>query len=386
MPDALFNDLGWGWFLGQEDEETWEYFVPELLAISKAEQETYSQAADTLYQMYIEATQHVLSKRLWEDLGIPRNMEEMIYQTWNDDRHIHLFSRFDFAGGLEGQPIKLIEFNADTATVLPEAAIIQRAQLKFNGISESLQFNQIYQNLVNQLTRLRVSNPDLYPTLLVTTMGHPEDEANGNVIGDAAKDAGFEVEYELLEDVIFSEEEGIFVEEDDGSYTQYNFWYKLVPWEFIAFEEPELMDILTKIVRNRQAVIVNPAYTLLFQSKAMMRYLWDLHPNHPLLLKTTAQKPSRFASTPYVEKVIFGREGENITIYNQSGKILDVTDGDFGRYPSIFQEFVELPKDSNGNYYQPGIYYVDGACGLGIRRCDSLIVDEDAEFVGHYIG
>ena len=34
----------------------------------------------------------------------------------------HLYGRFDLSGGLDGKPIKLIEFNADTATCIPETA------------------------------------------------------------------------------------------------------------------------------------------------------------------------------------------------------------------------------------------------------------------------
>ena len=45
--------------------------------------------------------------------------------------------------------------------------------------------------------------------------------------------------------------------------------------------------ILTEIIKEKRAIIFNPAYTLIFQSKAFMKILWDLYPNHPLLLETS---------------------------------------------------------------------------------------------------
>ncbi len=38
----------------------------------------------------------------------------MVKQSWENDIHWHLYGRFDLAGGIDGKPIKLIEFNADT--------------------------------------------------------------------------------------------------------------------------------------------------------------------------------------------------------------------------------------------------------------------------------
>ncbi|PVW97447.1 glutathionylspermidine synthase, partial [Campylobacter jejuni] len=66
----------------------------------------------------------------------------------------HLYGRFDLAGGLDGKPIKLIEFNADTPTALFESAILQWALLKQNGMDESAQFNSIYESLMDNFKRL----------------------------------------------------------------------------------------------------------------------------------------------------------------------------------------------------------------------------------------
>ncbi len=119
----------------------------------------------------------------------------------------------------------------------------------------------------------------------------------------------------------------------------------------------------------------------MFQSKAFMKILWDLYPNHPLLLKTDFKPLSGIS---YIEKKVFGREGENTIIYDKENKIIEKRDGIYGEFPSIYQEYVELPKDDKGNYYQAGVFFAYEGCGLGFRR-GGLILDNYSKFVGHRV-
>lgn len=380
FPLHLLKELGWDWFAGDGE---WLYLAPEMIGVSRTEVAPYNKACEELYQLYLDAAEFVINNDLWNDLNIPPNIVDMIRLTWSKSSHQHLIGRFDLAGGLDGLPIKLIEFNSDTPTILAETTFIQKAMLELNGFEEYGQFNNVYKELIDFFQKLKVLNPDKQPTLLVTTMGHEEDIINADVIYDAAEEAGFDVEYRDLEEVTFSPDDGIYAELEEGEYMQFDFWYKIVPWEYIALEEPELMDILTEIVEKDMAMILNPAYTLLFQAKGMMKMLWDLNPGHPLLLETTFKRPA-YPDGPYVEKVVYGREGENITIYDKNGEVLDEREGDFYEFPVIYQEFAKLPVDESGNYYQPGIFYVDRPCGLSFRRRSSLIIDEDSKFVSHF--
>jgi glutathionylspermidine synthase len=293
-----------------------------------------------------------------------------------------LYGRFDLAGGLDGQPIKLIEFNADTATCIPETAVVQWAQLLANGLSERSQFNTLYEALTANFRRLREANPDLAPTLLISSLpDSPEDDTNVTLLGEAAKEAGFDVTYRYIDEVDFSPDEGIFTEDDDGSFYRYHYWFKLVPWEYIAHDEPQLVDILTEITVRRKANILNPAYTLLFQSKAILKVLWDLYPYHPLLLETIDEP---FAHKKSVEKVLFGREGANVRILDPSGEVLNEEAGDYGAYPKIYQEFTPLLRDARDYYYQAGVFFAWEPCGLGYRR-GGPIIGNTSQFVGHIV-
>jgi len=384
-PEASLRNIGWNWMLG---EDTLPYITNEMVIVSEDDAENYFDAANELYEMYIAAAQHVIDNERYTELGIPENLIELIEDSWENDANWHIYGRFDLSGGLDGKQIKLIELNADTATCIPETAIVQWASLKANGLDESKQFNTLYETFVEKFRELHRQNPSFEKTLLISTMkDFPEDDTNMQVLGEAAKEAGFEVAFDFIENVEFSATEGIFKQNSsNGSFIKYDFWFKLIPWEYIGWDEPELAQILTEISRNKKAVILNPAYTLLFQSKAILKVLWELYPNHPLLLETSSQS---ILGKTCVEKVLFGREGANVRIVSPSGTTETSTEGEYFEQNTVFQEYTEFLKDNAGNSreafrYQAGVFFVGEACGLGYRR-GGKILDNKAQFCGHLI-
>ncbi|RYF59696.1 MAG: glutathionylspermidine synthase family protein, partial [Cytophagaceae bacterium] len=168
---------------------------------------------------------------------------------------------------------------------------------------------------------------------------------------------------------------------ENGAFTRFDFWFKLIPWEYIGNDEPELVTILTQLVKERKVVIMNPAYALLFQSKYMLKILWELFPDNPLLLETDTEP---LLGKPSVEKVLFGREGANVRILDETGQATQTVDGDYGDQDTIYQQYVDFPQDAAGNRYQAGVFFAGEACGLGFRR-GGAVIDNTAQFVGHIV-
>ena len=67
-----------------------------------------------------------------------------------------------------------------------------------------------------------------------------------------------------------------------------------------------------------------------------------------------------------------------------NGSTIAKKEGDYGHHKSIYQEFVDYPKDENGLYYQAGVFFAYEPCGLSYRRGD-IILDDDSKFIGHII-
>lgn len=383
LTNEYLESIGFVWHTDSDDSS---YIADELVVISEDEAEAFYEATNELYDMFTQAGQYVIDNDLFHDLNIPFNLVEVIKESWENDVHWHLYSRFDLAGGVDGKPIKLIEFNADTPTSLFETAIIQWAMLKKNGLDEESQFNNLYEALKDNFKRIITLDSDLekfeeyysklgWKILFSSISSSNEDINTTKLLQHIASEAGFNTDFEFIENVQFSDD-GIFKGDE-----LFEFWFKLIPWEDIAIEESELALLLSEIIKEKKAIIFNPAYTLIFQSKAFMKILWDLYPNHPLLLETSFEP---LKGKKYVEKRAFGREGANTKIVNEDGSIDTQTSGDYDGHKAIYQEFVEFPQDAKGDYYQAGVFYAYEACALGFRR-GGKILNNMSKFVGHII-
>ncbi|EAH7596524.1 TPA: glutathionylspermidine synthase family protein [Campylobacter upsaliensis] len=373
------ESIGFSW---HTDEDGSDYLDNQFICVSKNEANAYYEAANELYDMFIAAAQNVIDNDRFDELGIPFNLIDAIKMSWENEVHWHLYGRFDFAGGLDGKPIKLIEFNADTPTSLFESAILQWAMLKQNNLDEHLQFNSIYESLMDNFKRLITLDESVeefeehyrgWKILFSSVAGNKEEELTTKLLAHIAKDAGFECDFAYVDEVEFGEE-GIF---KNG--VNYEYWFKLIPWEEIAIEEGELAMLLTQIMRNQKAIILNPAYTLLFQSKGILKILWELYPNHPLLLESSCEP---LQGKDFVRKPMFGREGANISIVKDDVKLQENI-GPYGNNKMIYQQYYELNSNEN-KYYQAGVFFAYEGCGLGFRK-GGLIIDNASKFVGHII-
>jgi len=383
LTNEYLESIGFTW---HTDSDKTSYISDEVVEVTPIEANAYYEAANELYDMFCEAGQHVIDNNLFHELDIPFNLIEVVKDSWEDDVHWHLYGRFDLAGGLDDKDIKLIEFNADTPTSLFETAIIQWAMLKFNEQDEQHQFNSIYEALTDNFKRLITLDSDIekfdehysklnWKILFSSISNNDEEIHTTKLLQHIASEVGYKTDFAFIDAVEFSDD-GIGVDEE-----LFEFFFKLIPWEDIAIDEGELAVILTDIIKNKKAIILNPAYTLLFQSKGIMKILWDLYPNHPLLLETSFEP---LQNTKQVEKMCFGREGANVAIINADNSLDIKTDGVYENGKAIYQEYVEFNQDKDGSYYQAGVFYVYEACGLGFRK-GGKILDDMSKFVGHIV-
>lgn len=376
------ESLGFVWHTDRDDTS---YISDELLVISEDEAEAYYEAANTLYDMVVEAAEHVIENNLFHEIGIPFNLVEIIKASWENDVHWHLYGRFDLAGGVDGKPIKLLEFNADTPTALFETAIIQWAILKKNGLEEAHQFNALYEALLDNFKRLVTLEEDVsgfeerydgWDFLFTSVKGNSEEENTVRLLQHIATEAGYHTEFAYIDEIEFSPDEGIFYQDRN-----YELWFKLIPWEEIALEESDLAMLLTNIIKNQKAIIFNPAYTLLFQSKGLLKILWDLYPNHPLLLESSFEP---LEGKKQVKKPVFGREGASVSILDEKSNDIETLAGDYDNHKMVYQAYTELPTDKDGQSYQAGVFYAYEACGLGFRK-GGKILNNMSKFVGHMV-
>ncbi|OON70834.1 glutathionylspermidine synthase family protein [Hymenobacter sp. CRA2] len=378
--EPALHRLGWDWAM---EDACATYLAREAVVLTEAAAEELLQAADSLYEMYVQAVPDSMPDDFLQQLGIPQNLWQAVRHTWNDERHWHLYGRFDLAATAEGP--KLVEFNADTATSLPETAVVQWASLMAAGRPEDQQqANGLFEGLELQLREWLQLNPDLEPSLLLVHLpDSEEDETNCTVVAEAARAAGFATAHvcsvDAMQVSLDGEDRGAWAEIAPNQWQRFGFVFKLVPWELLAEEEPELTNDLTQLLLSRDLIIANPPYSLIFQSKAMLARLWEVFPHHPLLAEASLTD----LNGHYVRKPLFGREGQSLTEI-EAGQVRHAEPGDYDEQPQVRQQWLDFPTDAQGRRYQAGVFWAGEACAIGFRRAEGIITNL-SEFLPHLL-
>ena len=317
--------------------------VANNIEITQTEADNFYHASNELYDMYVEAAEHVIENDLFFDLGIPFNLVDVIKKSWESDVHWHIYGAFKFSGGYDGKALKLLDFEADTPTQLVETSQEQ---------PEDNQFNEIYEKIITNFKRLITLDEgielfeeryDGWKILFSAPSDDEEKIATSQFLQQCAEEAGFETGFSYLNEVNFSED-GI----SDSEGVEYEYWCKNYAWLDMATDEGELATDITNIMNNQQAIIINPAYTLLFESRGMLSVLKELYPDSPYLLEASL---SEFSGA--TKRKLFG-EGEE--------------------YANFKDMYVEESEDK----LNARVFFAYEACGLSFMSAES-------DFIAHTI-
>ncbi len=334
-----------------------------------AEIEAIEKATNSLWQLCLQAVQHVIDNKLYAKFCIPQHFIAYIENTWNNDVP-SIYGRFDLCYKI-GQ-IKMLEFNADTPTSLYEAGIVQWFWLQdFDKTKD--QFNSIHEKLVTYFTYLKVYlQPGiLHFTCLKETL---EDLTNTEYIRDCAMQAGIETKLVFIVDIGWAADEKQFFDLENEPIKNI---FKLYPWEWLAndaFGKNILED-------TNHTFWIEPSWKMILSNKAILPILWELFPENEYLL------PAFFTDNEmmnYVKKPILSREGANIEMVKHYGTV-EKTSGEYGQEGYIYQQLFELPNFAE-NYPVIGSWIIgQEAAGIGIREANNLITDNKSRFVPHVI-
>ena len=159
--EKIIQEKGYGWFLDGENEE---YLTSDAILVSQAETDQFVLAAEECFQLYEKALDHISHNDLWSRLGLPAEIIPLILHDMKRGLP-HICGRLDFAGGIDGFPIKLIEFNADTNTVMPESADFQSWMYEPIKNDFKGQFNYLNKDLAKVFVELKEKFSDRPTTL-----------------------------------------------------------------------------------------------------------------------------------------------------------------------------------------------------------------------------
>lgn len=374
FPDSLYDALGY----------PKEGKCSDILIISQEEADAYYAAAERCFRDVDSAAEYFIASRRLDELGIPDYAVPVIERTYREYmRHPHMLGRFDFAGGLAGLPIKLLEFNADTPFSIFEVSSLQYALARYHELDpDHFQYNSLFEQLRDFFAELLPAQAGR--SVLFTNAADGEDDLNTFIIKDAAKHAELTGTYLHWTDVCIDRDHGLCSVDKSGAYIDkiFHLMIKMVPWDLLFLEDERMAcELLRSMERDPGLVVCNPPYAAVYQSKALLAHVQRLFPENPHFL------PAAGAPLPDVAQVakpIWGREGRNITIW-ENGQAVTRTDGFYARQPLIYQQKAELACDGT-HYYQAGVFIsAEVPCGLGFRRGPSPIITTDDAMIGHII-
>ncbi|MDQ1098091.1 MULTISPECIES: glutathionylspermidine synthase family protein [Chryseobacterium] len=334
-----------------------------------SEIEAIENATAELWQMCLEAVDHVIAENLWERFNIPQHFRDYIVTSWEED-HPSIYGRFDF--GFDGKNLKLLEFNADTPTSLYEASVIQWYWLQ-DMFPDRDQFNSIHEKLIDYWKYLtKYMNPR---HIYFTSLTNIEDVTNVEYMRDCATQAGFETEFIPVQDIGWADDIEEFI---SGDQTIMEYIFKLYPYEWILED-----GFSEKLVKNAfRSQWIEPAWKVLLSSKAILPVLWKLYPDHPYLLEAYFDGPKDMKD--YARKPVFSREGANVTLY-QNRVAVEHNEGGYEKEGFIYQKLFKLP-DFDGNHPVIGSWVIgQEPAGIGIRESVHLITNNQSRFIPHLI-
>ncbi len=398
---------------------------------TSGEIELIEAATKELFDRCMDAVEHVVRHRRFDEFGIPARFHELVRASWDDDDPT-VYGRFDLAyddgagapglagraaplGGLRPPTVKLLEFNADTPTSLVESAAAQWQWLEEQTAAGVLpagadQFNGLHELLIEQWAHVRAARWGLAPGARLH-LASLHDTGDGELIvedfdtvaymAETAAAAGFDPKLVFMEDLSFSLERGLFLDAD-GEPVRHIF--KLYPWEWMIVEQ------FGGFLPNSRGVTawVEPAWKLLLSNKQLLVVLWELFPGHPNLLPAFAEPESgadapgadanagatagtgpealsALAGRATVRKPRLGREGANVTVRDASGAVVAEASGAYGDEGFIVQERARF-SDIRGKTAVIGSWIVgETPAGIDLRETSGPITGDLAEFVPHYI-
>ena len=372
-----------------------------------AEIDTLEAAGNELQTMCLAAAQHVIDKQRYHELDIPPAAVPMIEWAWNKEPPA-IYGRFDisWAGASSGQGPKLLEYNADTPTSLLEAAVVQWAWME--DVTETLpgtsflhkrdQFNSIHDRLIAKWKDVAESlvQPVYFAALEFdepdpqSAKEAAEDLLTVTYLRDTAEQAGLQTRHIPLQDIGWNPDRHCFVDTDFDE-NQMQSIFKLYPWEAMLAEEFGPAALAT----YQSMTWIEPIWKMLLSNKGILPILWELYPNHELLLPAFFERPGEDMQTSsytrlsaYVRKPLHSREGANVSIIRPNAQTVE-TPGPYGGGPFIRQAIAPdaiFPNPAGQPRYPVlGLWMIDQECsGLGVRESAGPITDNLSSFIPHY--
>jgi glutathionylspermidine synthase len=373
-----------------------EYSLYHTHIITQEDVEEIRLATEKLGRLFFKTAKHLrkMNNEVLKDLGFPSETIPLLkFKSIGPET---IIARFDFVK--DEHQIKMLEFNSDTPTFIKECFYVNGLlnkhfqQIDPNDSELNVLKNSVTKAIVESIKTLEI---DHIPNIVFTAHeDHLEDWFTCKFLSDLVSIPTKLVPLNQLK----LNEDGLVDSDDVPIDVLYRQTY---PIEYLiedCDEKGENIGLkLLELIQLKKLALLNPISSFLLQSKAIQAFIWGLKDDRNFFneketetieryMLPTFLEPEPFLGTSdFVEKPVFGREGDTVTIFDLSGKIsLKNTHQTYIKELPIYQKYVELPsvqletvKGNEQLFYLFGSFLIAGkASAIGIRAGGKITANE----------
>ena len=195
--------------------------------------------AEEMHRMCLSAVDY-LASGAFGTLGLPHGAFNLAVESWNR-RDPDFYGRFDFIySGVPGEPLKLLEYNADTPTGIVEAAVCQKTwakdqRLDMQGYAHWGEIGEAFVDRWRQIFAPELTSgqrPVLHLAHVPEDIDENQEDYNNLwLIAYAAQQAGIETILIPIDEIIFDEPTKSWKDAEGRPISNL---FKLYPWEDLA--------------------------------------------------------------------------------------------------------------------------------------------------------
>ncbi len=346
----------WADMYGQEYALYSPFFIEKEVADSV--KEFGSRVSHILFKTAELLQSQSLENEILRLLGFPDSLFSFL--RFHTELPKTVIGRIDSIETLDGH--KVMEFNSDTPTFIYECFKINGLISEhFGGNDPNAGSEEELKRAVRSaiLTSYRGLKTSHSPNIVFTS--HDDNIEDKETVLFLKNLCGFPSQYIPLDQLIIRKNEGLYDTKGkkiDVLYRQTFPIELLIQDKDIATDE-EIGLQLTALVIQKKLAIVNPPSAFLLQSKAVLAVIWGMHEERAAFFTEeehewigqyflpTYLEPDLFLKNKemFVQKPVFGREGDTVRIFDGEGKLLDQDKHKtYEHYVSVYQKYVPLPK------------------------------------------
>ena len=365
------DELGFTYYATEQNPDygtVWNESV--AYEFTSTEIDVLEAATEELHQRCLETVDHVINDAdLLHKLGIHSSWHNYLQSSWYD-QHPSIYGRFDLAyNGID--PPKMLEYNADTPTMLLETSLMQWKWLQDEKPTCD-QFNSVHEKLLSVFETIKDKMPKNTAMHFAGLEHLGEEFQTCMYLLDLASQAGIESKFIDINQIGYDNRLDKFV---DQNCHPINFCFKLYPWEWMMNE-----DFGQHVLKNKTGWI-EPAWKSILSNKGFMPIMSQLFPNHPNILHSTFTADEQ-PSGNYVAKPFLSREGQNILWYENNVLAKQMP----GVYTGavMYQETAKL-FCQDGNFAVIGSWVIGNqSAGIIVRDHNDSIIHDRSSVVPHW--